>query len=371
MKIVKYIMLTTLSILLTCLLVVAGIVLLMSPGKPKQFSDDNGKVLERSISEKLFLDVNGVKQGMFIIGKDSSKPVLLYLHGGLPDYFLSKTYPTGLEDYFTMVWWEQRGSGISFSPDIPDETKNPDQLVSDVIAVTNYLRKRFGHEKIYLMGHSGGSFIGIKAVEKFPELYKAYIGVAQMSDQLSSEIEAYQFMLGKYRESGNKSMIRKLEAAPVTALTGTPKKYLFLRDVAMHDLGIGTMHNMRSVIRGVFLPSFACRDYTITEKINMWRGKARSGVSMVWGNMLKSNLSDEIHELKIPAYFFHGVYDYTCSYNEARKFYKQLQAPVKGFYTFDLSAHSPIFEEPGKVQMIIENDVLQGRTNLADQDGIQ
>jgi pimeloyl-ACP methyl ester carboxylesterase len=371
MKIVKYIMVTALCIILTSLFVVAGIVLIMSPGKPKQLRDDNGKVLERSISEKLFLEINGVKQGMFIIGTDSSKPVLLYLHGGLPDYFLSKIYPTGLEDYFTMVWWEQRGSGISFSPDIPDETKNPDQLVSDVITVSNYLRTRFGQEKIYLMGHSGGSFIGIKAVERFPDLYKAYIGVSQMSDQLSSEIEAYQFMLEKYRESGNKSMLRKLEGAPVNASTGTPKKYLFLRDVAMHDLGIGTMHNMRSVMSGVFLPTFACRDYTISEKINMWRGKARSGVSMIWGTMLKSNLSDEIHEILIPVYFFHGVYDYTCSYKEARKFYNQLKAPVKGFYTFDLSAHSPIFEEPGKVQMIMESDVLRGRNDLADNDGIE
>lgn len=370
MKIIKYTMLTVFCILFACLIFLGGIIVLMSPGKTKPFLDSTGKVLAGSVSEKMFLEVNGVKQGMFIVGKDTSNPVLLYLHGGLPDYFLSKKYPTGLENYFTMVWWEQRGSGISFNTDIPDETKNSDQLVSDVITVTNYLRERFGKEKIYLMGHSGGSFIGIKAVDRAPELFKAYIGVAQMSDQLSSEIEAYQFMLDKYRKEGNSSMVRKLEAAPVTITNGTPDKYLYLRDIAMHDLGIGTMHNMRSVIKGVFLPSFACRDYTFTEKVNMWRGKARSGVSMLWSTMLNSNLSAEVHELKIPVYFFHGVYDYTCSYKEARKFFDQLVAPVKGFYTFDLSAHSPFFEEPGKVQMIIESDVLKERTDLADPDEI-
>jgi hypothetical protein len=63
---------------------------------------------------------------MFIKGKDSSNPVLLYLHGGMPDYFLTQDYPTGLDEYFTVVWWEQRGSGLSYSSDIPPESVNPD-----------------------------------------------------------------------------------------------------------------------------------------------------------------------------------------------------------------------------------------------------
>ena len=91
---------------------------------------------------------------MFIRSKDVTHPVLLYLHGGIPDYFLTRSYPTGLEDYFTVVWWEQRGSGLSYSADIPPETMTVEQLVSDTLEVTNYLRHRFGKEKTYLMGHS-------------------------------------------------------------------------------------------------------------------------------------------------------------------------------------------------------------------------
>ena len=198
------IMLIILSIFLVCVLILVGVLLAYSPGKAKPFLDERGKPLEGSISEKIFVNINGVEQGMFIKSKDSTNPVLLYLHGGMPDYFLTQKYPTGLEDYFTIVWWEQRGSGLSYSADIPPVTMTLEQMISDTKEVTNYLRKRFGQDKIYLMGHSGGTFIGIQVAVQAPELYYAYIGVAQISNQFKSERLAYEYMLNQFREKGTK-----------------------------------------------------------------------------------------------------------------------------------------------------------------------
>ncbi len=361
------IMLTIISILLTCMLILVGILQLWSyPGKPQPFVDENGSPLAGSISEKVFVNINGVEQGMFIKSKDATHPVLLYLHGGMPDYFLTHKYPTGLEDYFTVVWWEQRGSGISYSADIPPETMTLEQMISDTLEVTNYLRHRFGKEKIYLMGHSGGTFIGIQAAARAPELYYAYIGVAQISDQLKSERLAYEYMLAQFKENGNSKMVRKLEAAPVTITDGTPDAYRSLRDVAMHSLGIGTTHDMKSVITGIFIPSLTSQEYTLMEKVNMWRGKSQSGISSMWDEMIATDLSNQVPELDIPVYFFEGIYDYTCSYTEAKSYFEKLKAPVKGFYTFEQSAHSPIFEEPYKVQKILQEDVLVGANSLAE-----
>ena len=298
------IMLTIISILLACILILVGVLQLLSPGTPPPFVDENGSPLAGSISEKVFVDINGVQQGMFIKSKDTTHPVLLYLHGGMPDYFLTERYPTGLEDYVTVVWWEQRGSGISYSADIPPETMTLEQMISDTLEVTNYLRHRFGKEKIYLMGHSGGTFIGIQVAAQAPELYYAYIGVAQMSYQLKSERLAYEYMLQQFKESGNKEMVRKLEAVPVTMTGGTPDAYLALRDPAMHSLGIGTTHDMNSVITGIFLPSLTSREYTLGEKVNTWRGKANSGVAPLWDDFLATDLSKEVTELSIPVYFF-------------------------------------------------------------------
>jgi pimeloyl-ACP methyl ester carboxylesterase len=356
-------MLIILSIFLVCILILIGVLLACSPGKAKPFLDDSGKPLDGSISEKLWVKINGVEQGMFIKSKDASNPVLLYLHGGMPDYFLTQKYPTGLEDIFTVVWWEQRGSGLSYSADIPLETMTLEQMISDTKEITNYLCKRFGQEKIYLMGHSGGTFIGIQVASRVPELYYAYIGVAQISDQRKSEWLAYEYMLNNFRENGNTKMLRKLEAAPVTMSESTPDEYRRLRDPAMHSLGIGTTHDMKSVISGIFLPSLLCPEYTLIQKINMWRGKSRSGISILWTNIIATDLSKQVPELKLPVYFFEGIYDYTCSFTEAKSYFEKLKAPIKGFYTFEKSAHSPLFEEPEKMQQILMEDVLAGQNN--------
>jgi pimeloyl-ACP methyl ester carboxylesterase len=355
-----------LSISSACLLGLVGLLLRWSPGKPKPFVDKNGRPLAGSISEKTFVDINGSKQGMFIKGKDATNPVLLYLHGGMPDYFLTRRYPTGLEDHFTVCWWEQRGSGLSYVADLPPETVTPEQFVSDTLEVTDYLRDRFGKEKVYLMGHSGGTFIGIQAAARAPELYHAYIGVAQMSNQLESERRAYEYMLRRFREEGNEVMVEELEAAPVTTRGGTPEGYLDLRDKVMHSLGVGTTHDMDSVVTGLFLPSLRFPEYTLTEKVNLWRAKFSSGVSIMWDKAIATDLSQELLELGLPIYFFHGTFDYTVNYALAMEYFEKLEAPLKGFYTFEHSAHSPIFEEPKKAQRVLRKDVLAGTTVLAD-----
>lgn len=358
-------MLTTLVIFVVCILIVIGIGWAYSLGKPEPYLDETGNVLAGSLSEKVFVTIGGVKQGMFIKSKDSTNPVLLYVHGGMTLYFLTQRYPTGLEDQFTVVWWDQRGSGISYSVDIPQETMNLGQLLNDVLEVSNYLRRRFDKEKIYLMGHSGGTYIGIQATARNPELYYAYLGVAQMSDQLQSERLAYEYLIQHYKEIENRKMIRKLKTAPIT--DEIPETYLKLRDKAMHSLGIGTTHDMNSVLTGIFIPSLKCRDYTLKEKINIWRGKSHSGVHPLWDEMLATNLMLKVPRLDVPIYFFSGIYDYTVSYALTKEYFERLDAPIKGFYTFEKSAHSPFLEEPKKVQRILLEDVLKGRNALADE----
>jgi pimeloyl-ACP methyl ester carboxylesterase len=154
------------------------------------------------------------------------------------EYFLTERYPTGLEDDFTVAWWEQRGAGLSYTPAIPSGTMTLEQFVADTLSVTDYLRDRFRKEKIYLMAHSGGTSIGLQAAARTPELYEAYIGVAQTVRQLESEKLAWEYMPRRFTEAGDGKMVRRLKAAPVTmGMARTPKAYLAVRDRAMHRLG--------------------------------------------------------------------------------------------------------------------------------------
>ena len=152
-------MLVLLSIILLCLIAFLTALLIISPGTLKPFVDQSGQPLIGSISEKIFIKIGGVEQGMFIRGKDIKNPVLLFVHGGpsFPEYFLVDKYPVGLEDHFTVCYWEQRGGGISYTPYVTLESMTLEQLASDAIEVTNYLRNRFKKEKIYIMAHSGGT----------------------------------------------------------------------------------------------------------------------------------------------------------------------------------------------------------------------
>lgn len=356
-----------LSIILFFTLILTGTILYCSPGKPIPFVDESGNPLPGSISEKIWVPINGVKQGMFIKGKDKTKPVLLFLHGGpgMPEYAISREYPLALEEHFVVCWWEQRGAGLSYSPAISPESLTFDQLIADVIEVSNYLRKRFGQDKIYLMAHSGGTFIGIQAAAKAPELFHAYLAMAQITNQFESEKLAYKYMVEQFTQLGDQKMMRKFRKYPVDKIN-TPDYYV-MRDAPMHRLGIGTTRAMKSVISGVFWPVMLNKEYTLAEKINIWRGKAFTTKTVgLWNKLVVTDLTAKIQKLDIPVYFFHGIYDHTVSYKLAKSYLEKLQAPIRGFYTFEKSAHSPLFEEPEKMQQILQKDVLLGKLNLAD-----
>jgi len=356
--------------LLVSLLVYLAIV---SPGKPDAFRDENGEIIVGSISEKIFVPIGGVKQGMFIRGKKIDKPVLLFLHGGpgFPNYFLFDKFNTELEDFFTVCYWEQRGGGLSYAPKVSIESMTLNQLTNDAIEVTNYLRERFAKEKIYILAWSGGTTIALPAVSKAPELFHAYIAMGQLTKQWESEKIAYDFMLKQFTESNNESSIKKLkkfnnletEADLISFYNSST------RDNLMHEQGIGTMRSMKSVFKDIFLPVWTCRAYTLREKYNIWKSKIFFlPKTNLKNETLTTDFSKAYPEIDIPIYFISGKYDLTVNVDLSKDYYNCVNAPLKGFYTFENSAHGPLFEEPKKMLKILTEDVLKGKNKLADFD---
>ena len=354
--------------LVAVLLGLAVALVALSPGRLNPMRGPDGRVIPGSISERVTMEIGGVQQGMFIQSADPANPVLLFLHGGpgMPEFFLETTHPTGLPRDFTVVWWDQRGAGMSWAPEISPDTMTVAQLIADTISVTNYLRDRFGQDKIYLLGHSWGSYLGIQVAATAPELYHAYIGMGQVSYQLQSEVAAYAALIAAYRARGDVRMVRRLEAAPISMADGLSDDWLRLRDPAMHGLGVGTTRDMRSVIIGVFLPVWFCRAYTLREKIGIWRGLAFSR-RYLWDAFLNTDLTSQIDHLDLPVSFFSGHHDLTANHDLSRAFFDRIRAPIKGFYTFENSAHSPLFEEPQRARDILLVDVLHHAIRLSDK----
>ncbi|MBP7510192.1 MAG: alpha/beta hydrolase [Prolixibacteraceae bacterium] len=364
-------MLLFLSIIFLCLITLLTTLLVISPGRLKPYLDQSGQILAGSISEKIYIKIGGVKQGMFLRGKNIQNPVLLFVHGGpaFSEFFLVEKFPVDLEDHFTVCYWEQRGGGISYTPEVTLESMTLEQLASDAIEVTNYLYHRFGKEKIYIMAHSGGTAFAIQAVADYPQLFYAYIGIAQITRQAESEVLCYKYMMDQYLANGNSKMVVELNKYPILDNESfiLPFFNSVLRDKAQHDLGIGTMHNMRSIIKDVFLPVWTCKAYTISEKLNIWISKfsflKKTGLR---SEIIQSDITTQVPRLEIPVYFFSGKYDLTVNKDLSKEYLKAIEAPVKGFYTFNESAHSPMFEEPKRLIEILVKDVINRSTNLAD-----
>ena len=318
------------AIVLLCLATVICIILPPSLGRIKPFTDENGRVLEGSISEKTFVEINDATLGMFIIAKNSSNPVLLFLSGGpgIPEYLMEQWYPSGLENNFVVCYLEYRGASLSYDPGLNPEGITLDQYIADAVGITNYLRERFRQEKIYLIAHSFGTYVGINLVDRYPELYRAYIAMSQKTDGRISEALAYDYMYEQYKTQGNVKMMRRFEKYPVHTSEEAFDKYLSeaggLRDTAMHDLGLGTTHEMRSVISGIFLPSLRCTVYTPMERINIWRGKFFLAKTPVGQGIWNYSAFDDVPQVSIPVYFFAGLYDYTCPYPLQKEYYESI-----------------------------------------------
>lgn len=359
-------------LLMLSLVFLLGYLTVIITGTPEQFYDKEGNVLEGSISEKGLVSIGGVKQGMFIRSKNMDNPVLLFLHGGpgFPNYFLFEKYNPGLEDFFTVCYWEQRGGGLSYNSEVTIESMTLEQLSSDAIDVTNYLRERFSKDKIYIMAWSGGSTIALSAVSRTPQLFHAYIAMGQITRQFESEKIAYDFMLKQFTLLNDQKSLKKLKKFNHLA-TGSDLISFYnsgTRDNLMHGLGIGTMRSMKSVFIDIFLPVWTCRAYTLREKFNIWKSK----MMFLPGTKLKreaftNDFYASCPKIEIPVYFLSGKYDLTVNINLTREYCNYLDAPLKGFYTFENSAHAPLFEEPERFREILTKDILQSRNELADK----
>jgi hypothetical protein len=109
-------------------------------------------------------------------------------------------------------------------------------------------------------------------------------------------------MVEQFAAAGNGDMAAKLEAVPLLAMNTMPTAYYAVRDKAMHSLGIGTTHSMRSVVSGVFLPVMLNRAYTLGEKINLWRGKWSASSTNMWNEILATDLTETVQKLDVPVY---------------------------------------------------------------------
>ncbi len=292
------------------------------------------------------IDIGDTKQWIQVRGRDKNNPLLLHLHGGPGVGFLAVAhkYQDAWEEHFTVVQWEQRGTGKSYNEEIPRSSMTLEQMKADTIEVVQYLRKRFNRKKIYLLGHSWGSYLGIHTVKKHPEWFYAYIGVGQVINMREGEKISYKFTLRMARErQNNKALQQLLSLAPYPS-ENMVEKLLLQRDWLL-KFGGSIYHETNQI--PFVITILSAPEYSIFNAYNYLKGVYLS-LEALWEPLIASDITTLGYNFQVPIFFFIGRHDYQVSADLSFNYFQKIQAPYKEFIWFDDSAHSPMLEEPEK-----------------------
>lgn len=316
------------------------------------------KRIEKRFFGKEYLTIDGHKHGMFIEGTSTDRPVMLYLHGGpgYPQYPMIQSSGLNWADTVTVCYWDQRGTGMSYN----SKTQGPltvERLLQDTLDVTQFLKREFNKEKIYLFGHSWGTVLGSMAASRFPEHYLAYIGAGQVGRHKHSNEETLHFLLSKAVEQGDKKAEREIRKVDFNENFYKNNQYRKVLSSYLIKYGGGMKRRHYSQKKSL-TELFTCKKYTWRERMNIPAGIYTSYEAFA-ETLSKLDLTETANDFKIPVYIVQGKYDYQTSYHEAKRFYDHIQAPLKKMYTFENSAHTPFLEEQQKFMTILKDDILK------------
>ena len=299
--------------------------------------DQEGRVLPNSVASLERVNLGGMAQHILIRGSSRSNPVLLFLHGGpgMPLMYLAHAFQKPLEEDFLVVQWDRRGAGKSFDSHIPPQTITVEQEISDTRDLTNLLRERFHQDRIYLVGHSYGSYLGILTAWRFPELFHAYIGVGQVacSKERSRQVQDY-WIRREAVAAGNRKALNQLNG-----------KEPLDREIWLFEFG-GEIHNQKSWLPLLFT-GLRSPEYSLVDALRIIGGVNFTRRNMRY-NAIEGDVIDVVTELKLPLYLFTGRYDYTVPFECTEELYRRINAPGKKLVWFNNSAHFPFLEEPRK-----------------------
>jgi len=314
----------------------------------------DGHPLPDSIAVLERIPLNNSKQWITIRGKDQSKPVLLFLAGGPGGTQLAATRKVlgKLEDHFVVVNWDQPGAGKSYrSVNINELT--PERYINDADELTRYLLERFDQEKLYLVGESWGSILGIWMVQEHPERYFSFVGLAQMVAFLETDLYDYQLALELTSAAGNSKTHDALlkQGPPPYYGKGTAWK------VTRYIMVLSQQMLRNPQITGPGYDTFGdifAAEYGLYDKVNYFRGLLKV-MDVMWPQLWEVDLRKDVPELSVPVYFIEGRHDVNAPPHLAEDYLEKLEAPFKELIWFEHSGHSPWVDETDRlVDLMIE-----------------
>lgn len=308
----------------------------------------NDSIIKKQISEDNFVLINGIEQWITIKG-ENSKPVILFIHGGpgSPISPYSDNLYKDLSKDFIIVQWDQRGTGKTFGRIAPEELTpeflqaNPltlEQMTADGVAVSEYLLKHLGKQKIILFGTSWGSALGVKIVTKRPDLFYAYVGHSQIVKPGIDE--AFYDKIYKIAENENdKESLEVLNSIGKPPYDRAKKVGQLFRVLKKYERA-----NSIPALEDWFVEAPAYSNPK--DKQNREDGDDYSFVNYVGDSKLgvhsmnaTIDLMKDNWEFKISVYLIQGNEDIMTPKEASKAYFDKIKAPEKKYYLLPNTAH--------------------------------
>ena len=284
------------------------------------------------------IPIGGIRQWISIKGTNSSHPVLLFLHGGPGNSAMgyAEKFTNELQKSFVVVQWDQRESGKTAELNSSNKLLSVSLMEEDALEMINYLRTRFSQDKIYLMGHSWGGFLGLTIAANHPELLLAYLAISPMVHQVESERLSLEWMIGKAKEDNNLPALKELAMVNIPFQNADQLYY--------HRSWLARFMETKP-------PSKAF--------VTTWGKKWLS----LFNEASQVNFFTFAPEIRCPVYFFVGRKDNQTHFKLTEDYYKMVKADKKQLFWFTDSGHNLNLTEPKKLQGIISNEILTKSNN--------
>ncbi len=332
----------------TGLVLVALAAFVARPATTDPIVDADGQPVAGSVAELTRVEIGGHDLALMIRGRSAENPVLLFLAGGPGGSELGamRRHSQALEDDFVVVTFDQRGTGKSYDQLDPASSMTLDQAVADTMAVTNYLRDRFGQDKVYLVGQSWGTVLGVLAVQRQPELFSAFVGVGQMVSPVETDTIFYRDTLAWAREMGDadlEAMLTDNGPPPYEDILDYEAAVSYEMEVYPYS------HAGNSEGEGQMSENLFVEEYTLLEQLHILGGFMDT-FSVLYPQIQDIDFRTQATSLDVPVYLAQGAHEAPGRAEPAQQWFDLLQAPSKTLVTFDTSGHRPLWEQPAEFE---------------------
>ena len=307
--------------------------------------------------------IGGIDQWIEVRGQNVNNPILLWIHGGPGIAFipLAGAFQGPWEKYFTVVQWDQRGAGKTYASndkELQRRTMNVPQMEQDTLDVVNYLRIRFKREKIFVVGHSWGSVLGLWLAHEHPALIYAYVGTGQVINMQQNEAAGYQDALRQAHSSNREQALKDMESiAPYPPPNFDFRKASIARFWEGRLLGpppsATDFTNPKRILSNVI----ASPEYSLADDYGFVHGMSFS-VGVFAPQLAKVDLDQLGLDFRVPIFFFEGRQDPFCRPSLIWDYHQTITAPHKEFIWFENSSHFPFYEEQQKFSEELVQRVL-------------